>query len=562
MHKINKKPIRWMVAKSKKQRLNIILLIVANVIFSLLAVAFAFAVKIIIEGAESSDKNAMIRGAIFLIALLVLQFVFRIIVNGLTEYVRGKLEMTYKSYIFSQILEKKYEKINAYHSGELLNRLSSDVGVVAEGVATIIPSAVAAVVRLISAVISLIYIDSLFAGVFVVCGVLVFITIVLMRNKLKNLHKKSQETDGKVRSFMQESVENVLAVKVFSVDDKINEKAKTLQEENFKVKMRRRNYSVTGHAVYNFIFSAGYLFALIYGAVKIFHGTLTHGALSAILQLVNNVQVPFASLSSVVPKYFAMIASAERLIEIEELEKEEVGESIDVDATYEKLDSIQGKDIYFSYGRTAVFSSADFSIKKGEFVVITGRSGGGKSTLVKMLLGVYGTQSGELCFECNDGERITSCVATRKLFSYVPQGNMLFSGTLKENVTLVNDSATEEEIWQALKISCADDFVRELPMKLDTVVGENGLGLSEGQIQRIAIARAILTKAHIIILDEATSALDSTTEEQVLEGLKTIGDVTVIMISHKKAAYAVCDKEIIVKNGKLYEREIKKELKI
>ncbi len=552
----NTNTLKWLSARSKSQRLNVVLLILANAFFSVLSVAFAFAVKMIIDGAVGGNKKEIIGGSIFIVSVVALQFLFRIIVNGLTEHIRGKLEMAYKSHVFSETLNKRYDKITLYHSGELLNRLSSDVSVVAEGVTSIIPSVVAAVVRLVCAVVALVMLDWVFAAAFAACGAMVFVTIAMLRGKLKSLHKTAQETDGKVRSFMQESIENVLAVKVFSVNGKICDKSDELQRENFKVKMRRKNYSVTGNAVYNFIFSAGYLFALIYGAAKIYNDpAFTYGSLSAILQLVNNVQVPFASLSSVFPKYYSMVASAERLIEIENLENEPRAQSVNADEVYSGMSAIRARDLCFSYGRTPVFENAELDINKGEFVVITGVSGIGKSTLLKLLLGVYEPSGGKIYIDC--GKRTIAAGAdVRPLYSYVPQGNMLFSGTLRDNVTFVNDKATEEEINRALEIACADSFVSELPNGLDTVVGENGTGLSEGQIQRVAIARAMLVGAHVLLLDEATSALDEETEERLLCNLKKLKDVTLIIISHKKAAFSVCDKEITVKKGKITVKEI------
>ena len=370
---------------------------------------------------------------------------------------------------------------------------------------------------------------------------------------LKVLHKRAQETDGKVRSFMQECIENLLAVKVFSVNGKIENRSNKLQQDNFKIKMRRKNYSVTGHAVYNFIFSAGYLFALIYGGVKIFNGDLSYGALSAILQLVNNVQVPFASLSNVLPRYYAMIASAERIMEIEQVESEPQGEIVDGRSLYKNLSGIAIENLSFTYDRDTVFSGASAFIKKGDFIAITGASGVGKSTLIKLLLGVYPLDDGQIYANTQSGKKALDNT-TRALFSYVPQGNMLFSGTLKDNVTFINDNASQSEIDFALKVSCADEFIDKLPAGLDTVVGEHGIGLSEGQVQRIAIARAILVNSPVILLDEATSALDEMTERKVLDNLKALDDVTVIIISHKKAALSICNRVFEVENKLIKEK--------
>lgn len=580
--------LSWLYKNSKGQQGKMLCLILSNALLSVLSVAFAFAVKAVIDGAVGRDKDKLVFGIIFIISIVILQFVFRLITGGLIENIRGKLEIAYKSRIFSKILTKKYAAIQEYHSGELMNRLTQDVSVVADGVTSIVPSVAASVVRLICAVAALVALDWIFAIAFVVAGALVFIILGVLRGKLKSLHKKSLESDGAVRSFMQESVENSLALKVFSINDKIEKKSDELQTENFKWKMRRKNYAVFGSAAYNLIFSAGYLFALIYGGACIFNGTgLTYGDLSAILQLVNNVQVPFASLSSAFPKYYAMIASAERLIEIERLEEETVGEietatagaaggkeggekaekvgaagktatKKDAARLYGEMRAIVAEDLSFSYGREQVFKGASARIEKGDFVAVTGASGIGKSTFVKLMLGVYDLGGGEIYFDTENG-KIPANASTRALFSYVPQGNMLFSGTLLENVTFINEKATDEEIARALEIGCVKDFLGELPEGLNTKVGENGVGLSEGQIQRVAIARAVLTGAPIILLDEATSALDAETELKVLRGLKGLEDKTLIFISHKAAALSICNKELRVSRGKFAIKELKNE---
>ena len=534
-----------------------ILLVLANAFFSVLSVLFAFAIKEIIDSATGTElvspsMRRLVSFAVAISVIVILQFVFRVIINGLTEHIRAKLEMEYKSYLFGQILVKKQDKITGYHSGELMNRLTNDVSVVADGYSGILPTVVSAFARLICAVVALIILDWIFAVAFTVAGILVFAVIGVLRTMLKSLHKKAQETDGKVRSFMQECIENLLAVKAFSINGKIERQAQDLQEENFKVKMRRKNYSVTGHAIYNFIFSAGYLFALIYGGVKILGGVLSYGSLSAILQLVNNVQVPFASLSNVLPKYYAMVASAERLMEIEEVESESDGEYVDAKSVYDKMLAINIDGVDFSYDREKVLSNVSFYINKGDFVMIEGSSGVGKSTLIKLLLGVYDVDGGKIEIKTNDGVLAVD-KSTRTLFSYVPQGNMIFSGTIKENVTFINDNATDEQIENALKISCAYEFINKLPAGLETVVGENGVGLSEGQVQRLAIARAILCNAPIVLLDEATSALDEKTEEELLKNLKVLEGVTLIIISHKKAAAEICNRRIKINQKSIVE---------
>ncbi len=547
--------MKWIIERSRARRKNIVLLLFCNAFFSALSIVFALLIKEIIDSATiQKDMQRLISFAVAIFIVVILQFVFRILTNALSEFIKARLELDYKSHLFNSIINKKHENIKDYHSGELLTRLTSDVSIVSEGVSTILPTVVSAFTRLICAVVVLFILAPIFALVFLVAGSLVFIVISLLRSKLKSFHKKTQETDGKVRSFMQECIENLLAVKVFSVNDKIENTAKDLQEKNYDIKMKRHNYSIVGHAIYNFIYSAGYLFALIYGGIMILQNNLIYGTLSAILQLVNNVQVPFASLSNVVPKYYSMLASAERIIEIEDIEEEIESVKIDKNEIYSKMKGICIEDAYFTYDRDKILSGATTYIKKGDFVAITGTSGVGKSTLMKLLLGVYSLDKGQVYLDLKD-KKIALDKSFRPLFSYVPQGNMLFSGTLKDNVTFICSDATEEQINKALEISLVNEFMHQLPQGLNTMVGEHGVGLSEGQIQRIAIARAVLTGSPILLLDEATSALDENTERKLLDNLKTLEGKTLIIVTHKKAALEICNRNIQIKQKKIEEKK-------
>jgi len=293
-----------------------------------------------------------------------------------------------------------------------------------------------------------------------------------------------------------------------------------------------------------------YIF-IVAGAFQIIYGNITFGTLTAFLQIIEQIKAPMKNISGIIPQYYLMIASAERIIEIENLPNEEFKPiSLDIKGIYDSMVEIKVNNINFSYDNNVIFKNASISFEKGKITAISGSSGIGKSTLMKLLLGIWETDNGSI-FIKTKGENINIDINTRKLFAYVPQGNMLLSGTIKENISFCCPDANDSEIEYAAKIADIFDFINKLPQKMNTIIGERGIGLSEGQIQRIAIARAILSRAPILLMDEATSALDLETESNILKNIKTIDNKTCIFISHKSTTLLNCDKIIKIENGKI-----------
>ncbi len=555
INKSDKAVISWILKVCKSQIPTLVFLVAVNVIHGVTSVLFANFSKNVIDGATVyHNVNHIVKFALALLGVVILQTTLSITRSCVTERCKGRLDIELKRHLLDVIMKKDYSVVTAYHTGELQNRMFNDVNVVTESFTRILPQGIFFCTKLLSSLIYLIVIDKVFALVFVIGGCVVFAVTQMFRKQLKELHKRVQETEGKTRSFIQEIVSNLLVVKAFSVEDKIQKETDELQEENFSAKIKRRNFSIFANTGLNSVFSIGTVFAVAFGAWRLLNGLMTYGTVTAMLQLVNQVQSPFASLSGVMPQYFSMIASAERLIEIDSI-KDEVcvnDNKIDADDTYNKMSEILFHNISFKYDRDIIFDNTSFSVNKGDFVAIMGISGIGKSTLLKLLLGVFNTQGGEILLKTSDGD-IPIDKNTRRLFSYVPQGNMVISGTIRDNLTFINDHATDEEIEKAVRVSCAKQFIDELPLGLDTVIGEKGMGLSEGQVQRLAIARSLLSKSPILLLDEATSALDEETEKQFLTNLRELDNMTCIIVSHKKAAIEICDKNIQIMNGKIVE---------
>ena len=545
----NRSALNWIIENSKKEFLGLALLVICDALFSVCSVSLAVFAKLIIDCAAAKNKEELIKNAVILLLVIVLQIALKLLGKALEVRVSGKLEMKYKTKLFSNILKKDYLKISAFHSGELMTRLTSDVTLISQAVTTIVPSVVSMVTRLICAFAVLFYLDKWFALLFLAAGIALFVFTRFFRGSMKKLHTRVQQADGKVRSFMQEAIESVLVVKIFGVGDKLKEKAKDLQLEHYDAKIRKNRWSIFANLGFSAAFSFGYLFALTWSGLKLCAGSISFGTLTAIMQLINQVQMPFTSLSGVVPQYYSMLASAERIIEIENMPSSKAvnDSSVDTKKLYDELDCIKFENVSFSYDRDVVIQNGSFEINKNDFVMISGISGIGKSTLFKLMVGVLPVDEGKISIE-SGGKSYAVDKYTRPLFAYVPQGNMLFSGTIRENLKFVNSQASDEDVMRAAKISCADEFINELPDGLDTVLLENGHGLSEGQVQRLAIARAVLTDAPVLLLDEATSALDEATEKKLLSNIRELKEKTCVIISHKTAAYEICNKELRIKD--------------
>lgn len=544
--------VKWLWTHLHKERWHVLVLIVVEVISAVTTVLYADYSKNIINAASIDHSVEKVKYyALSFLGLVLFQLMLNLIGRSMSERCKARIEVTLRSFILNSTFKKQYSEITKIHTGEIQNRMTNDVTTISDGFTTIIPALVFFIVKLTCAFVYLVVIDNIFALVFLLAGLFVFLFSQVFRKALKGLHKEVQETEGRVRSYIQEVLTSLLVIKSFAVEDKVTEEAEELMEVNYKAKMKRRMFGIVANAGIGTTFNFGYIFALAFGAYRIIGG-LDYGTVMAMIQLVNQIQSPFAAMSGLLPKFFALVASTERIMDIDNV-IDEISENegeIDVEKAYKDLTSIDFKNINFGYDRDIILDNTSLTVDKGDFVAIMGISGIGKSTLLKLLLGVFKVDSGEILLNVGDEQIPVDCY-TRRLFSYVPQGNFLLSGSIRENLLFINPNATDEEINEAIRISCSDQFISELPEGIETVIGERGVGLSEGQLQRLAIARSILSKSPIMLLDEATSALDEATEYKFLQNLKDMQDKTCIIVSHKTAALEICNKHIQIIDGKI-----------
>ena len=546
---IKNSTVKWISDVVGKHKFKILLLCIIQAVLGGCGVLYAMLLRNGIDCAVEKDKPGFMAALISVILLILFQITLRAVLRRLDELTRSSVENKLKKQLFGVLLKKDYASVTRTHSEEWLNRLTSDTKVTADGTVDILPGIIRMAVQLVGALTMLVVIEYRFLYVLIPGGLIMLLFTYGFRKNLKKMHKAIQEADGKLRIFMQEHISNLIIVKSFSAEDKTAAAAQEKMSDHQDKRMKRNSFSNICNIGFAIAMNGMYLIGFAYCGYGIISAKVSYGTLTAVLQLITQVEGPFANITGYLPKFYAMTASAERLREAESYADDDSGHTADSEQVrnlYEnELASIQLSGVSFSYiqedGEKTV-RNVDFTVRKGDYVAFTGHSGCGKSTVLKLLMCLYKCDSGDIRLNMTDSSSVPMTSEWHRLFAYVPQGNQLMSGSIREIVSFADEKTDDERIAEALKISCADEFVRELENGTDTVLGERGTGLSEGQMQRIAIARAIYTNSPVLLLDEATSSLDEKTERQVLDNIRSMTDKTVIIVTHRPAALEICNK--------------------
>ena len=537
--KLSESTLQYLKEITGNKKQYFLILMVVQILQGISGVCFALLMRSVIDCAVKHDGRLLIQNIVLFVGLICLQVLLSALLRYYNELSKSTFENACKARLFQQILHRDYSSVTSIHSAEWMNRLTSDTVVVSTGLTEIVPGIAGMLAKMIGALSMIIVLEPRFIFVIGIGGVLMVVLTTIFRKKLREYHKIMQEKDGDVRVFLQEHLHSLMIIKVFTKEKDTYKQSIETMKEHQKARMEKTKFSNVCNIGFSFMMNGAYILGAIYSVIGIYHGTVSYGTLMALLQLINQIQSPFANITSYIPKYYAMLASCERLLEIESnnMDVEESNGCTD-------FDSITLEHVDFSYeqDREEILHDFSFTLKKGECVGFTGPSGCGKSTVLKVLLCLYPITHGlKSIMNQRKQEELTS--AYRHLFSYVPQGNQLMTGSVRDVVTF-SHAANEEQIWKALEIACASDFVKSLPNGLDTQLQEQGSGISEGQMQRLAIARAIYSHRPILLLDEATSALDVNTEKQVLCNLKQMKDMTVIIVTHRLEALSICTREV------------------
>ena len=534
-----KKYVKWLFDNSKGVRGAMFLNIVLGLVTIGFSLAFIWLCKQIVDAATNHIPFADLIPWIIAVCLLQLT---RILVTALnTRYesiTYARLNFSIRQRLFSRLLQSQWMGKEKLHSGDALNRLFTDVDTVTKVVSEDIPALVVTVFRLVAALAFLAILDVRLAGVLLLVTFLLSGAGKLFFRKLRSLTKDIREKESEVQSHIQESIQNKTLLLSLEMEGSAQKDLEAMQDQEFGQILRRTNFNIWSRSVIGLTFATGYLISFLWGVAGISSGAITFGVMTAFLQLVMQVQGPLVNLTRQIPSLIYATTSIDRLNDLDDPVQEEKGEPVRILAPCGVR--ISGLKFKYPDADHYIFDGFDYDFAPGSKTAIMGETGAGKSTLIRLILSLLRPESGSL--EVYSGGQKARCSAlTRINFSFVPQGNSLLGGTIKDNLLLGNPDATEEQMWQALDTAVAG-FVRELPDGLQTRCGEKGSGLSEGQAQRIAIARALLRPGSVMLLDEFSSSLDMETERQLIKNLAAqTADKTMIFITHRDLVTSICD---------------------
>ena len=538
----NKETLKFITNNIKGSKKKVLILSIVQTLLGVLTVAFSFMLKPVINALEDKNNDLLIRNVIILASIAVVLIILQIFYRLYYEVSYIDIENRLKNNLFKTILNKDYQEIKNTHDEEWIHRLTSDTQVVANSILSILPSLCRMVVQLVLALIAIIVLFPVFGLSLLPFILLVILITYFMRKRLKAYHHLAQEKDGRAKVFLSESLQGLAIVHSFVKEDVFTKKNEQNLEEYKKARLKRNTFNVLCSVGFIVVYYAFYILAIIFCGQKIINGDMTIGFLSAIVALLSQLTGPLGNITSIIPKYYSLLASGERLRmennqEVTYLSKDEI------DNFYNnEFKSLSINNVSYSYldkygNKVEALKNFNLKINKNEKILIKGHSGGGKSTLFKLILSLLTPESGELLINEQPLNK-----RYEKLFAYVPQDNLLMEGTIKEVITLFEDNPNNELFNKALDISESSTFVNALANKGDTYLNEKGSGLSLGEMERIAIARAIYSDSPILLLDECSASLDSNTEAKVMSNILNMQNKTIILISHHRYDETLFDK--------------------
>ena len=546
---------KWMYTYAKKYKFQIVFYIFLGVLTTVMGLASSVGSKYLIDAVTGQDSGNIALIALFIVAMGLFSIGINAITTMISARINIKVNNEIQAEVFDKILVADWISMKEFHSGDLLNRLNGDVNTVASSILSWIPSLITRSAQFFGILAIILYYDPTMAVIALGSAPVMLIVSKTLMKKMRDYNKRMRQVSSDVMSFNEESFQNIQSIKAFDLVGLFSKRLRDVQQNYKDVFLDYNKFSVYTSSFMSVVgmFVAYACFG--WGVYRLWTGHITFGTMTLFVQLSGQLSSSFKSIVSLVPSAISATTSAGRIMEFfkikDESELEDDKAKLIQNNTQGKGLSVVLDDVEFSYNENkTVFQHADVVANPGEIVALVGPSGEGKTTMIRLLLGLINTKSGNASIRDINGVSCKISSATRRFFAYVPQSNTIFSGTIAENMRMVKQDATDAEIVEALKAACAYDFVNRLPDGINSKVGERGSGFSEGQAQRLSIARALLRKSPILLLDEATSALDVFTERQVLRNIMNMGYArTCIVTTHRPSVLTMCDKVYKIDSG-------------
>ena len=537
-----KKESLWLLARMRQYKGKILTVALLGMVGTVMGLASSVASKYLIDAVTGYSMDMLKNAAV----IMMLMMLGSLLLQGLSSRVSASVHMHVKNEMqhltYGRILRAGWEALEPYRSGDLLNRLTSDVNTVSDGIISFLPSLLISVIRFSGALGIMLFFDPVMALIALLGAPVTLGLSRIMLSKMRQHNVEMKELTGEVMSFQEDSFRNLTSIKAFSVTDHFETEMRRLQGTYANAFLSYNAFQISISAFLSLVSMVVSACCFGWCIYQLWNGRITYGSLTLLLQLTSTLRGSFSSLISLAQQVISITTSAGRIMAVEELPAEE--QEPPQGLSEERALSIQIEQASFHYQNgDSVLDTFDFTAQHGDMIAIIGPSGEGKTTLLRLLLALVEPCSGEAVLVGSDHHRYPISAGTRSVFAYVPQGNSVFAGTVAENLRLVNPDATDEELIQVLKIACAWDFVSRFPDGIHHHLGAGGRGISEGQAQRLAIARALLRKAPILLLDEATSGLDMATERQLLNNLQQNNLLhTCILVTHRPESARFCSR--------------------
>lgn len=540
---------KWLLHYVSKYRLQIVIYVVIGLLNTAMGLGVSVASKYLIDSVVSHDNETILKSALFAVTLAVTQLIVGALISRISTLVGTKISNEIRANVYEKITYSKWEDIRKYHSGDLLNRIEGDVNAVSGSIISYIPGIFTKSAQFLGCLIVVLYYDPTMAIFAFLSAPFLVLSSRVSVKMMRKYNKESREMNGKIISFYSESIQNLQTIKAFDLTKRYLDQMKENLKLYRKIRLDHDKFSIIMTFCMSIIGLVVSYSCYGWGVYRLWQGEITYGTMTLFLQISGQLTSSFSALVGLVPTAITIATAAGRIMEITDLPTEEVKDDENALKMEKTVDengvTLVAENLTYTYpdGDKPVVNEASFCVSPGETIAFVGSSGMGKTTLLRLILGLVEADSGSLKMIAEKGEEISVSASTRRFCSYVPQGNAIFSGTVADNLRIVRPEATDEELVEVLRTADAWSFIGNLPDGINTEISEKGVNFSEGQVQRMSIARAILRDAPVIVMDEATSALDAETEEIVLANMmKAYPNRTRIITTHRPSMLQYCTK--------------------